>query len=74
MEQIKRQCVGIDIAKKSFTACVCKLFPNSGLCFSQVASFDNSIRGFNQLLKWPEQADNSCLAGKLCDGGHGYLL
>ena len=52
MEQMTRQCVGIDIAKKDFTACVCKLSPNSGLCFFQVATFENSTRGFNQLLKW----------------------
>ncbi|MFD2514810.1 IS110 family transposase [Pontibacter locisalis] len=52
MEQATRQCVGIDIAKKDFTACVCRLSPQSGLCFSKVATFDNSTRGFNQLLKW----------------------
>ncbi|WP_347156718.1 hypothetical protein [Pontibacter chitinilyticus] len=51
MEQMTRQCVGIDIAKKSFTARVCKLSSNSSLCFSRVATFDNSTRGFKQLLK-----------------------
>lgn len=44
--------MGIDIAKSNFTACICKLSSQSGLCFSQVATFDNSTRGFNQLLKW----------------------
>lgn len=52
MEQPTNQCVGIDIAKKSFTACFCSLSPQSGLCFSRVASFESSTRGFNQLLKW----------------------
>ncbi|WP_148561755.1 IS110 family transposase [Pontibacter korlensis] len=61
MEQITRQCVGIDIAKLSFTACVCKLSPNSGLCFSQVATFDNSTRGFNQLLKWARKQTTGAL-------------
>lgn len=61
MEQMTRQCVGIDIAKKSFTACVCKLSPNSGLCFSQVATFDNSARGFNQLLKWSRRQTTPAL-------------
>lgn len=61
MEQMTRQCVGIDIAKLSFTACVCKLSPSSGLCFSQVATFDNSTRGFNQLLKWSRKQTNPAL-------------
>lgn len=52
MEQVTRQCVGIDIAKKSFTACVCRLSPQAGLWFSEVTTFENSTRGFNQLLKW----------------------
>ena len=61
MEQTTRQCVGIDIAKKSFTACVCKLSPQSGPCFSQVASFENSTRGYNQLLKWSRKQTTPAL-------------
>lgn len=45
------QSVGIDIAKSTFTACICM----SNVCESQlseVVTFNNSKQGFNQLLKW----------------------
>ncbi|WP_161890755.1 transposase [Pontibacter russatus] len=42
-------------------ACGCKLSPNSGLCFSQVETFDNSTRGFNQLLKWSRKQTTPAL-------------
>lgn len=61
MGQMTRQCVGIDIGKKDFTACICKLSPQSGLCFSKVATFENSTRGFNQLLKWARKQTASTL-------------
>jgi transposase len=50
MEMILPQSVGIDIAKETFTACVCTRTGGSNL--GEVVQFDNSKRGFNQLLKW----------------------
>lgn len=49
---IHRQCVGIDISKDSFTACICLRDQQDSLCYSQVQSFANEKRGFNQLLRW----------------------
>lgn len=52
MQTVLRQCVGIDIAKASFTACICQQSDTGQLRFSSVTAFENSRRGFNQLLKW----------------------
>lgn len=52
METILRQSVGIDIAKLSFTACICQSYDDNNLKFSEVLKFENSKQGFNQLLKW----------------------
>jgi transposase len=52
MNSTIRQSIGIDIAKDSFTACICKVPSDSGLVFSDVVTFDNSKTGFNQLVKW----------------------
>ena len=51
MKAIK-QCVGIDISKKSFTACICTSHSNEYLTFSEVRSFANDRKGFNQLARW----------------------
>jgi transposase len=52
METIIRQSVGIDIAKATFAACICKQSSSCQLQHSEVMQFDNCKRGFNQLLKW----------------------
>jgi transposase len=52
MEAIIRQSVGIDIAKLSFTACICRSQSDGRVELSEVLKFDNSKQGFNQLLKW----------------------
>jgi len=51
---LEKQSVGIDIAKKTFTACVCKRTSdaNHGLILSEVRTFSNDKKGFNQLTKW----------------------
>ena len=51
---LEKQSVGIDIAKKTFTACVCKRTSdtNQGLLLSEVRTFSNDKTGFNQLAKW----------------------
>lgn len=47
-----KQCVGIDISKNSFTACLCKRDEKCNFSFSKVANFSNDKTGFNQLLRW----------------------
>lgn len=47
-----RQCVGIDISKAKFTACVCRMNPGEAAVFSDSVEFNNCKTGFNQLVKW----------------------
>jgi len=51
MEFIK-QSVGIDIAKFSFTACLCSWRMDQTFELSEVRTFSNDKNGFNQLTKW----------------------
>jgi len=46
------QCVGIDISKATFTACICKRYQDGSIKLSDVVEFYNSKTGYNQLLKW----------------------
>ncbi len=47
-----KQCVGIDISKASFTACICFSQEDGLLRYSEVRTFKNQKAGFNQLLRW----------------------
>lgn len=47
-----KQSVGIDIAKKTFTACIAKLSQDRTVTFSEVVMFDNNKTGYNKLLRW----------------------
>lgn len=49
---ITRQCVGIDIAKRSFTACLGKRNVDGSYDLSKVKEFSNDKKGYNQLTKW----------------------
>lgn len=49
---VTKQSVGIDIAKKTFTACVCKQFSDQTKDLSEVRKFNNNKTGYNQFLKW----------------------
>jgi len=51
MELVK-QSLGIDIAKSTFTACLCKRYSDHSEELSEVRTFDNNKTGFNQLIKW----------------------
>jgi len=51
MEYLK-QCVGIDISKSTFTACVCRKSLIGATTFSVVRNFENNKTGYNQLLRW----------------------
>jgi len=52
MQNPVRQCIGIDVAKVTFTSCVCQQDLEGTVRLSQVAEFKNSRTGFNQLIKW----------------------
>lgn len=52
MKKITQQSVGIDIAKDSFSSCICKKDEKMFLKFSIVKTFQNNKTGFNQLVKW----------------------
>ena len=52
MQDPVRQCIGIDIAKATFTSCVCQQDQEGEIQLSQVKEFKNSKNGFNQLIKW----------------------
>lgn len=49
---VQKQCVGIDISKSSFSACLCARDHADSLSFSSVENFTNDKTGFNQLLRW----------------------
>ena len=48
-----RQCVGIDISKKKFTACLYMYDRASDVgCYTKSIDFANTKSGFNQMVKW----------------------
>lgn len=49
---IRKQSIGIDISRSTFTACVCQQADDGKLTFSKVLEFGNDSKGFNQLLRW----------------------
>ncbi|HER41217.1 MAG TPA: IS110 family transposase [Salinimicrobium catena] len=47
-----KQSIGVDVAKETFTACLCQQ-DIEGFCrLSQVEEFKNTKTGFNKLIKW----------------------
>lgn len=52
MDQLFKQCVGIDISKKTFTACVSKYYLSDNQQLSEVFEFENQKTGYNQFVKW----------------------
>ncbi len=60
MQKFTNQCIGIDISKASFTACLCKRQLSGPESTSDVVEFENNKRGFNQFVKWSRKlTDNS---------------
>ena len=49
------QCIGIDISKDTFTACLCLRDSSGDLDFTKVESFANEKTGFNQLMRWAKK-------------------
>lgn len=58
MIELLKQCVGIDISKSTFSACVCKIDKHQDLQFSEVQTFENNKKGFNQLDRWIKKSTN----------------
>lgn len=53
--EIIKQSIGIDIAKSSFTACICSWRMDQSYNLSEVRTFTNTKNGFNQLTKWVDK-------------------
>lgn len=47
-----KQSIGIDISKDSFAACGCTMSFSGEINYSEVLTFSNDKKGFNQLLRW----------------------
>lgn len=47
-----RQCVGIDVSRDKFTACMCMLSWGHPAQYTDAVEFQNGKTGFNQLVKW----------------------
>lgn len=58
MQTTIKQCVGIDISKGSFTACVCRKLLSGEALLSSVESFENNKTGYNQFVKWSRKITN----------------
>lgn len=52
-------CVGIDMSKDDFTACIATRKGASDYTYSSVEKFVNEKRGFNQLLRWVRKTCSS---------------
>lgn len=50
--ELRKQAIGIDISKQTFTACLGSLSQDSSIQLSPAETFDNSKSGFNRLLRW----------------------
>jgi transposase len=61
MNQLIKQCVGIDISKESFTVCVCSRFQSGEEQLSEAVEFKNHKTGFNQLVKWSRKITEPAL-------------
>lgn len=55
----QKRCVGIDISKSTFTACICDSKGSNSLVYSDVRHFKNEKNGFNQLLRWVRKASKT---------------
>lgn len=49
---LRKQAIGIDISKATFTVCSSGISENNELNFSPTAVFENTKTGFNRFLRW----------------------
>jgi transposase len=61
MKKIINQCIGIDISKLTFTACVCRRHETGQESMSEVVEFENTKRGYNQFVKWGRKFTDSTI-------------
>jgi len=59
---VHKQCVGIDISKDTFTACICSRDQKDVLTYSEVNRFSNNKKGFNQLMRWVRKSVSKKIA------------
>lgn len=52
MQRLIKQCIGIDISKLTFTACICFKYLSEHESASEVVEFKNNKQGYNQFVKW----------------------
>lgn len=55
MKPLQKQCIGIDISKKTFTVCVCSLGIDQSHYYSAVEEFPNDKQGFNRFVRWAKK-------------------
>lgn len=48
----RKQAIGIDISKQTFTTCLGSLSQDGSIQLSPSQAFDNTKSGFNRLLRW----------------------
>lgn len=56
---LRKQAIGIDISKETFTTCLGSLSRDGIIRLSPVVVFDNSKSGFNRLLRWAKPLADS---------------
>lgn len=61
MNQMIKQCVGIDVSKLSLSVCVAQVDMEQTVRWSEVKDFENTNKGFNQLLKWVKKQVNKAV-------------
>ena len=62
-DRLRRQCIGVDISKKTFTFCLCQSTEQDLHFYTKPKEFENSESGFRHLLEW---------SGKEVDGSVPY--
>lgn len=52
---LRKQAVGIDVSKATFTACLASMEQNGQIHLSATMVFDNTKTGFNRLVRYQKQ-------------------
>jgi len=50
--EFQKHCFGIDISRLTFAAYICGKLLNQDVKFTEVRTFSNDKKGFNQLNRW----------------------
>jgi transposase len=57
--ELRKQAIGIDISKETFTACLGSLAEQGSVHLSKVEVFSNNKSGFNRLIRWAKTMVNT---------------